>query len=74
MAKSEKFQCPAVVNPSPHGRCVRVEGHPGEHVASTSAQGGFNCPNCNRVFGTMPELDAHVPCVVEEKYPPGLAQ
>jgi len=72
MVTGEKFQCPARVNSSPQGRCVRVEGHPGEHVATTSAQGGFRCPNCNRVFAAIHELDAHVPCAVEEKTPLGL--
>jgi hypothetical protein len=62
MAHEGKFQCPALVNSSPHGQCIRVEGHEGDHLAATSAQGGFGCPNCKKLFATIDDLDAHVPC------------
>jgi hypothetical protein len=63
MTNEGKFQCPALVDSSPHGQCIRVEGHPGEHVTATSAQGGYSCPRCKKLFASIEALDAHVPCL-----------
>jgi len=56
------FQCTVLVDSSPQGQCIRVEGHPGEHVAAKSVLGGYACPRCNTLFTSMEAFDSHVPC------------
>jgi hypothetical protein len=57
-----KSQCPVLVEFNPSGQCIRVEGHPGEHLAPGSAQGGYSCPRCKKLFESLDAFDSHVPC------------
>ena len=36
----DKFQCTALVDSSPQGQCILVEGHAGAHVTPKPAKGG----------------------------------
>jgi hypothetical protein len=57
------FQCTALVDSSPHGQCILVEGHQGQHVTPRPAKGGgYSCPACNKVWATMDSFETHVPC------------
>ncbi len=58
----KKFQCTVLVDSSPSGQCIRVEGHPSEHVTPRSAQGGYCCPRCKKLFASLDAFDTHVPC------------
>jgi hypothetical protein len=57
------FQCTVLVDSSPQGQCIRVEGHPGEHVTPRPAQGGgYSCPACNKLYASIEASETHVPC------------
>ena len=58
-----KFQCTALVDSSPQGRCILVEGHTGAHITPRQPQGGgYLCPSCNKVWATVESFETHVPC------------
>jgi hypothetical protein len=58
----KKFQCTALVDSSPQGQCIRVEGHSGAHTTPRQAQGGYLCPACNKVWAAIESFETHVPC------------
>ena len=57
----DPFQCPHLVNPDK--RCIRAEGHQGSCMAGPSGS-TYDCKNCGRMFATLADFDAHVPCPV----------
>ncbi len=59
----DKFQCTALVDSSPQGQCILVEGHAGAHVTPKPAKGGgYSCPSCNKLYATIESFETHVPC------------
>jgi hypothetical protein len=59
VGNKERFQCPTMVYPDK--RCFRAEFHEGPCMAGPSGS-TYDCKNCGRMFATLAEFDAHVPC------------